>query len=313
VDRLTTGRRHARAGSVTVSELLIRQAAPSRCTDSSRTEPKDLLEPPVPTQSTGWFEPAELPERGDDGTDDVDENANATTATIAAVAALPATHRRPQAKGGQLAKLASLGVAGAVLCGAVTISSMIAHQRRETMTPAQRPTLQITGDQALLPDQLGQTAARPPIVPPPPVHPPVATPTVVTDSIAPPRQTTVAPPPTPPAADGGTTPAAHPEIGPASDLDLVREFYENLPQSPTAAFGLLAPELVGTDLGEFLDSWSTVREIETLHVTQRPDGVLATVLMRLRGGGHLRIQQLVTVAESPRRIVGVQLLSAQRN
>jgi hypothetical protein len=35
--------------------------------------------------------------------------------------------------------------------------------------------------------------------------------------------------------------------------------------------------------------------------------------MRLVDGGHLRVQQLLTVAESPRRIVGVQLLSAQRN
>jgi hypothetical protein len=48
-------------------------------------------------------------------------------------------------------------------------------------------------------------------------------------------------------------------------------------------------------------------------VTQRADGVLAIVQMRLLGGDRLRIQQLLTVAESPRRIVGVQLLSAQRN
>jgi len=37
------------------------------------------------------------------------------------------------------------------------------------------------------------------------------------------------------------------------------------------------------------------------------------VCMRLADGGWLRVQQLLTVAESPRRIVGAQLLSAQRN
>jgi hypothetical protein len=41
--------------------------------------------------------------------------------------------------------------------------------------------------------------------------------------------------------------------------------------------------------------------------------VLAVVGMRLADGSGLRIQQLMTVAESPRRIVGVQLLSAQRH
>jgi hypothetical protein len=35
--------------------------------------------------------------------------------------------------------------------------------------------------------------------------------------------------------------------------------------------------------------------------------------MQLADGGHLQLQQLLTVAESPRRIVDVELLSAQRN
>jgi hypothetical protein len=303
VDRLTTGRRHVRAGSVTVSELLVRQAAPTRCTDSAPpTEPRDLF------GATSRAEEQHAP-------DGYDENANATTATIAAVAALPPTHRRSPARGAQLAKLATLGVAGAVLCGAVTISSMIATQRRETTQPAGRPTIQITGDQALLPDQLNTRQAAPV-----PASPPVAAnpPSVAQDSLAPPAQ----PPATPvtqssgSGADSGTTTgadAAPPEPSPASDLDLVREFYENLPGSPASAFDLLAPELVDTSLGEFLRSWSIVREIESLHLTAREDGVLATVRMRLHGGGHLLIQQLLTVAESPRRIVGVELLSAQRN
>jgi hypothetical protein len=275
VDRLTTGRRHARAGSVTVTELLIRQASPARCTDSSPAEPDDI------------------------------------TDTIPVIA--PASHRRPPARGTQFAKLASIGVAGAVLCGAVTVSSMISHQRRENAQSAMRPTVQITGDQALLPDRLDRTLPKAYVPAESPRHVPPSAEATVVPSTTPPA----AAPATPVNAPaGGTTASANTgadEPAPANGLALVREFYENLPGSPAAAFRLLSPELLNSNLGEFLQSWSRVVAIDSLELTQRADGVLATVRMRLHGGGHLRIQQLLTVAESPRRIVGVQLLSAQRN
>lgn len=276
MDRLTTGRRHARAGSVTVTELLIRQASPARCTDSSPAEPDDI------------------------------------TDTIPVVVA-PASHRRPPARGTQFAKLASIGVAGAVLCGAVTVSSMISQQRRENAQSGARPTVQITGDQALLPDRLDRTLPKAYVPAPesPRQVPPAAEATVVptTAPPAPPAAPAHVPPggTTASANTGGTAPA------PANDLALVRAFYENLPDAPAAAFELLSPELLHSDLGEFLQAWSRVVAIDTLELAQRADGVLATVRMRLLDGGHLRIQQLLTVAESPRRIVGVQLLSAQRN
>ncbi len=278
MDRLTTGRRHARAGSVTVTELLIRQASPARCTDSSAGERDEI------------------------------------TDTIPVVTA-PVSHRRPPARGAHFAKMASIGVASAVLCGAVTVSSMISQQRRENAQPAVRPTVQITGDQALLPDRLGRTVAEAPApapAPPPVVDKPVPSAT--------PSATSSAPPPAAPkpagGTSGGTTASAdtgNVDPAPASDLELVREFYENLPDSPAAAFQLLSPDLLNSSLGEFLQSWSHVVAIDSVDVLQQADGVLATVRMRLLGGGHLRIQQLLTVAESPRRIVGVRLLSAQRN
>lgn len=276
MDRLTTGRRHTRAGSVTVTELLVRQASPARCTDSS-------------------------PDERDDDTD-----------LIPVVA--PASHRRPTVTGAQIAKMASIGVASAVLCGAVTVASMISHQRRDNTQSAARPTVQITGDQALLPDQLDKTLPKAPAplpAPPPTTHPAAGSSTPATSSATPSTA-----PPTPQAPSGGTSassgtgPAAP---APADDLALVRAFYENLPDAPAAAFELLAPELLHSSLGEFLQSWSHVVAIDSVTVLQQADGVLATVRMRLLGGGHLRLQQLLTVAESPRRIVGVQLLSAQRN
>jgi hypothetical protein len=286
VDRLTTGRRHVRAGSVTVTELLSRQASPTHC--SSPTAPDNKI-PEIPTL------------------DDED----AVTDTIPAV--VEAAHRREPARGVQLVKLASLGVAGVVLCGAVTISSVVAHQRREAANTAARPSMQITGGQALLPDKLAETL--------PEGATPVATPVRDRPFVAPdssrdePTSSTSAREPATPLSDTGTTASSGgTTLDPVvSAEDLVRKFYANLPDSPAAAFDLLSPDVLDASLGEFLDAWSKVTAIDSVKVTQRADGVHATVRMRLLGGGQLLIEQLLTVAESPRRITGVQLLSAQRN
>lgn len=279
MDRPTTGRRHVRAGSVHVTELIEKQA--------SRPEPPaGSVHPPS--------EPiAPLPEQG--------------------------AHRRPPSKGVQAAKLTSLGIATIVLCGAVAMASTIAHERQDHAQP-QAPGLEITGEQALLPDQLnrtipaGETVGSPDT---PAGDPMVAPDTAGADETAEVTENT---------PEGTSTRRGHApddntsasgssgsEIAPPTDLDLVRQFYSNLPSAPETAFGLLAPGLLDSSLGEFLDSWTTVSAIEDLQVTQRGDGVLAVVGMRLADGSGLRIQQLMTVADSPRRIVGVQLLSAQRH
>lgn len=264
MDRLTTGRRYPRAGSVTVTELLVRQTSPTLCADSSPSEPDEITET--------------IPVLG------------------------PASHRR-RPRGAQFAKLASIGVAGAVLCGAVTVSSMIAAQRREN-TQAKPPTPQITGDDALLP-RLDRTRPSAPPVTPPVVPPARRAPAPKAPPVTSTRTDANAGVTVPSA---GTTDAAAAE----DDSELVREFYRKLPESPASAFELLSPALQ-SGFGEFLDSWSQVVSIESLNVLQQADGVLATVRMRLLGGGHLRVQQMLTVAESPRRITGVQLLSAQLN
>lgn len=274
MDRLTTGRRHPRAGSVTVTELISRQATPTHCTDSS---PADLDDD----------------EFGDlDGTE--------VTDTIPVV--LQAAHRREPTRSAQLAKLASLGVAGAILCGAVAISSVIAHQRREATTnTGTRPTVQITGEQALLPDKLDRTLPKTPDSTPAPVQ---ERPT--------PTASTKTPPPGLP--DTGTAASGSDmAVGAANDEALVREFYESLPDAPAVAFDMLSTNALDMSFSEFLASWSLVDKIDGLDVQPDGDKVLATVRMRLLDGGQLRVQQLLTVAESPRRIVGVQLLSAQRN
>ena len=274
MDRLTTGRRHVRAGSVTVTELLSRQATPSHCTDSIPTTPDDDVTDLIPV-------------------------------------VVQATHRREPAKGAQLAKLASLGVAGAVLCGAVAISSVIAGQRRETGESAVRPSVQITGEQALLPDQLDQTL---PADPASASSTPTASANAPATKERPATPAPAAPPAGPSGADTGTSASGSTaSVGPANDLELVRAFYENLPDSPTEAFDLLSTDGLDMSLTEFLSSWSRVTAIDSVDVARRADGVLATVRMRLDDGGQLRLVQLLNVAESPRRIVGARLLSAQRH
>lgn len=275
MDRLTTGRRHVRAGSVTVTELLSRQATP-HCTDSAATLPDDDSTDLIPAVQT-------------------------------------TTHRRGPAKGAQLAKLASLGVAGVVLCGAVTISSLIAGQRRESAESATRHSVQITGDEALLPGKLDET------LPADPTHASGSVPAQAPVTPAPQERQTATPttsaaPPATPAGNTGTSASGSSAVvDPANDLELVREFYENLPDSPVDAFSLLSPDVLNMSLSDFLSSWSLVTEIDSVNIKQRADGVLATVRMRLTDGGRLRLVQLLEVAESPRRIVGAQLLSAQRN
>lgn len=171
--------------------------------------------------------------------------------------------------------------------------------------------MQITGGQALLPDKLAETL--------PEGATPMATPVRDRPFVAPnsaqdePASTSVQEPATPLSDTGTTASSGGTTLDPVSAEDLVRKFYANLPDSPAAAFDLLSPDVLDASLGEFLDAWSKVTSIDSVKVTQRADGVHATVRMRLLGGGQLLLEQLLTVAESPRRITGVQLLSAQRN
>jgi hypothetical protein len=274
VDRLTTGRRHVRAGSVSVTELITKQA-----TDSESPAPE-----PAGPATTG-----ELPAVTDAG---------------------PTSHRRQVSRGAQLAKIAGLSLATAALCSAVGVATTIAHQRAEDTVSAPRPAARISGEQALLPDQLDRSLGRDgaSAIPPPKPDPATNTPSATAE-----EATSTA---TAPAADAKAapdSPAAAPAPQLADDLDVVRRFYEVVPRDPELAFGLISPELLHSTLGQFLQSWSHVHSVDVLGLQQRADGVLAVVRMQLNGNRHLQLQQLLTVADSPRRIVGVELLSAQRN
>lgn len=281
MDRLTSGRRHVRAGSVSVTELITKQAA--------RVEHQVVVKVPLdalPVESTVEALPA------------------------------PVSHRRPPSRGAQIAKLTSLGLATVVLCGAVGVASMISQQRRESTDTANRTAERISGEQGLLPGELNRTLpgngiaeAAPPPEPTPVTEPTRTTATAAVDEgrARPPARTGSTPGATEQAAPKPATKA------PASDLELVRGFYQLLPSDPQQAFQLISPGLLHSTLGQFLDSWSMVRSVHLVDLRDQGDEVLATVRMRLADGGHLQLRQLLTVADSPRRIVDAQLLSAQRN
>ena len=221
----------------------------------------------------------------------------------------PTSHRREPSRGAQLAKIAGLGVASFALCASIAVGSMITHQRRESgaTEAAARPTVDITGEQALLPDQLNRAVPKAGMTGQLEL---AGTPTVATGSID-----NSGPPPNPPGP---------PQTAPSTDTvrtdeqlsktQLVERFFRLAAGAPDRAFSLLDGTLLGTDLGQFTRSWSGVRDVQVLDVREQGDGVLAVVRLRLPDGSYLRLQQLFDVANTPpRRIIGAEILSAQRN
>jgi hypothetical protein len=278
VERLTTGRRHIRAGSVHVTELIGKQ--------------------PRPFDPVGPF--------AFDGAGPLD--AGMLDSLLDAEEQAPNSHRREPSKAAQIAKIAGLGVASVVLCASITIGSMITHQRREDAAEATRPAMDISGEQALLPDLLNHAVPRAGMTGKPPL---AGTPTRATGTIANPG---------PPARPSAPPPAESPSPGtPTAEealtkTQVVERFFHLAPGAPDRAFGLLDGTLLGTDLDRFVQSWSSVRDLQVIDVREQGNDVLAVVRLRLPDGSYLRVQQLLDVANTlPRKIIGAEILSAQRN
>lgn len=278
MERLTTGRRHIRAGSVHVTELIGKQ--------------------PRPFDPVGPF--------AFDGAGPLD--AGMLDSLLDAEEQAPNSHRREPSKAAQIAKIAGLGVASVVLCASITIGSMITHQRREDAAEATRPAMDISGEQALLPDLLNHAVPRAGMTGKPPL---AGTPTRATGTIAnpgPPARPS-APPPAESSSPG--TPTAGETL---TKTQVVERFFHLAPGAPDRAFGLLDGTLLGTDLDRFVQSWSSVRDLQVLDVREQGNDVLAVVRLRLPDGSYLRVQQLLDVANTlPRKIIGAEILSAQRS
>jgi hypothetical protein len=264
-----------RAGSVTVAELIKNRPTPVRV--------------PSPDEAT---------------TEEI-----VTVRQGAPEEAAPSTHRRPPARTRQLAKLAGLGVATAVLCASVAAASIINSRRQAETEASARPTVEMTDEQALLPNlfTLGPVAA-------PERQMTTGLPVPNKGSAVATMEKTGLRPADPQRVTAGSS-GGHP--APAEDpinAELVRRYYELLASKPPLALGLLDGVLRTSDLSHFVNSWSQVRDIKVVDVQQRADGALmAVVKMVLPDGGTVRVQQLLRVTETmPQRITGAEILSAQR-
>ena len=300
MDRLATGRRHIRAGSVHVSELIGRRPRPVG--DLGAVPPGGELHLDGSTSGD---------DNGDINRDinrDTNRRTNRTTAAmlnlLAAQVHPPGSHRRRPSTAAHVAKIAGLALASVALCIAVAVASSITHQRRAEVA---RPAMDISGEQALLPDRLnsavpkGGMTGRPEL--PGARH--------ATGAI---ENTGSAPTPAAPAAPGAPGPSSSEPFDPITKTELVRRFYELAPAAPEQAFSLLDGILLGTDLGEFARSWSLVRDVQVLDIHEHGEDVQATVRLRLADGSYLRMEQLLDVADTlPRRIVDAKILSAQRD
>ncbi|GAA2964811.1 hypothetical protein [Actinokineospora diospyrosa] len=280
MDRPTTGRRRVRSGSVRVAELIERRPG----TGGDPVDPDPVFTPAVDPQ------PVPAPERP----------------------APPAAAAHPDSRTARLAKLTGLGVAVVTLCGAVAAATVIARDRDATRG-AVAAAGQITGERALLPHQIGRAVTGEEYEVDARLAPQSTG--AASGSISPPPTTTSRVVAASTGQRRGDTSPARSERGYraiTSSRELVLEYYRLIEINPRSAFELIAGDVLGTTLGEFLGSWTDVSRIEVLDVVERRDGVLAVLRIDLRDGVHLRVQQLLTVTKTaPQRIIGAELVSAQ--
>ncbi|SMC88917.1 hypothetical protein [Kibdelosporangium aridum] len=287
MERPTSGRRHIRAGSITVAELIKNRPTPVHLPprDEAVTEvmPAGIdTEPMPPVTKAQQPQPSPAPS---------------------------SHHRRQPARSGQLAKLAGLGVATAVLCASIAAASIINTRRQSEPGVVDRPVAEMTNEQAMLPNMFTLTAGNAPRITtemPVPNKGSASTSVENPGGRRPVDGKKLSSPTSPPAAAANTAP---------TDIELVREYYKLLASQPQQAVSLLDGLLRQTDLSHFLNSWSQARNIRVVDVQPRGDGaLLAVVEMVLPDGDTARVQQLLRVTDSqPKRITGAEIVSAQRS
>jgi hypothetical protein len=279
VEGSTSGRRHLRAGSVTVAELM--KNRPARIEFVAR----DIAEDPFGT---------------DDRADD----------------RLPHTHRRRRLRSGNLAKVAGLSTAALVLCGSLAAASIIDRRRAESVQPAFTPIADIRGGDALIPTMftigtsVDRTLREAPALSVP-THT-TASSTFDQDAVAKRVDKTA---PDNPKAPVGVARDGQVVTGASSPSDVVRNFYGLLHGHPEQALDLLDDKLQVSALSHFVDSWRTTRDITLVDVRERHDGsVHATIDMAIQGDHTMRVQQLLWFTSTePLRIRQAEVISAQRS
>ncbi|WP_394615406.1 hypothetical protein JNUCC0626_37445 [Lentzea sp. JNUCC 0626] len=277
----TTGRRHARAGAISVAELIKQQPTSIRILSNEDAATDALV--------TSLLGPTET-----------------MTATTAVIPVVPGRRRRT-VKPSRVGRVAGL-VAGAVLLvSSIAGAAILAGKRPENAgVPVSERPVALSGSSALRPDVLSAQL--------PNERPPLQT----TDGAVPMPQPSAlllentAQEPAPEASELATPEVS---VGPLPQVDVVKKFYELLTTKPGAAAKLLSPELVGASPAEFVNSWGKIKTVNVDQTSVRPDGsVLAVVSMQEADGSWLRIEQLFWLTSTTQpRIVGTEVLSAQRS
>ncbi|MFB9907147.1 hypothetical protein [Allokutzneria oryzae] len=280
MERSTTGRRHQRAGAVTVAELIRKQPAPARGPARSVTDSQQLVselysstQPTTPTPAPVYFADPE-PE--------------------------PDPREHPLLK-----PLRVLGiiVGALLLAGSVVAASVITADYGPHGPRTQYQAPQLNGALALRPDLVldrlvGATKAT--------------ASSANTDTKPLNRQPAANRPGTTTAKPTGTwQPNA---VTPTTAVEVVQEFFQRLQHRPELAVQMLDTKLIGPDRAAFLKAWETVKSVRLQDVEQGKNGVLSTMTLELANGTRLRMEQLLTLgAAEPRQIVAAELLSVQQS
>lgn len=273
----TTGRRHNRAGSISVAELMKQQPAPMRILSTEEAATDALV--------TSLLGPT--------------ENITATTTVIPVV---PGRRRRTGT--GRVARIAGLVTGAVVLVSSIAGAAILAGKRPANVgVPISERPVALSGSSALRPDVLSAQL--------PHEHP--AAPTSPTAVMPMPQPSALLLE----TAAAQTPDTATPEVsvGPLPQVDVVKKFYELLTTKPNSAAKLLTPDLVGANPADFARSWGRIKTVNVDQTSVRPDGsVLAVVSMQEADGSWLRIEQVFWLTSTTQpRIVGTEVLSAQRS
>jgi hypothetical protein len=211
------------------------------------------------------------------------------------------------------AKLAGLLAAAALVAAAIITASTVAAQRR-----AQAPTetaggLEITGAAALggfaVPD-LPSSSQGPAKTAKPSTRQTSAAPTAQagqpSGQIAV-TASTSAPTPSPTTPQATTTTVA-------DKLAAVNKFYSMVGHDPQNALAMLKPVLAGEKPGDLVRAWRSMEPVQVEDIRVQPDGsILAIVTMLRPDGSHLRVTQLLRLAEDASGLISdARLLSTQR-
>lgn len=98
-------------------------------------------------------------------------------------------------------------------------------------------------------------------------------------------------------------------------VDVVREFYQRVTSDPRSALKLLDPGIAEVDQPGFIQAWSSIKAIQPVVVRMRKDNsVLGVFTIEASDGLWLRIAQVVHLSNvSPPKITDAEVLSVQRD